>query len=269
MDTRVVMLTALGDDSDRARIDREADEFGIDLSRAITVPGAGNQTYLYICGPDGDMEMAVNDMELLHCVDCAYIERELDIINASAAIVIDANLDPEVLRLIADKCTVPIFADPVSVSKAGRMRDILGRLYAFKPNLIEGEALSNVKITDRASLERAAAVLNDIGIKHLYLSLGKNGVCCSCKTDADEGTPSNKEKHRIFYKPCLTDEIANATGGGDAMMAAIVKGFLLGLSDEDAAALAMAASAMAVESPSTINIDISLDKLIKRAGLRL
>ena len=279
--TKVMMLTALGDDSDRIRIDNEAKRFNIDLSRALTIPDSRNQTYLYICGPDGDMELAVSDMELLHSVDCAYIEKQLDIINSSAAVVVDANLDPETLEYIAANCTVPIFADPVSITKAVRMKNILGSLYAFKPNLIEGEFLSNVIISDEDSMRQAASKLNDIGIKHLFLSLGKHGVCCS-SVISDENAASTINSaansnidsdantgYNFFKKPCLVNEISNATGGGDAMMAAIVKGYLLGLNDEDTAALALAASAMAVECPHTVNFDITLDKALKRAGLNL
>lgn len=267
--TKVMMLTALGDDSDRIRIDNEAKRFNIDLSRALTIPDSRNQTYLYICGPDGDMELAVSDMELLHSVNCAYIEKQLDIINASAAVVVDANLDPETLEYIAANCTVPIFADPVSITKAVRMKNILGSLYAFKPNLIEGEFLSNVIISDEDSMRQAASKLNDIGIKHLFLSLGKHGVCCSSVISNENAYQAVNSGYNFFKKPCLVNEISNATGGGDAMMAAIVKGYLLDLSDEDTAALALAASAMAVECPHTVNFDITLDKVLERAGLNL
>ena len=267
--TKVMMLTALGDDSDRIRIDNEAKRFNIDLSRALTIPDSRNQTYLYICGPDGDMELAVSDMELLHSVNCAYIEKQLDIINASAAVVVDANLDPETLEYIATNCTVPIFADPVSITKAVRMKNILGSLYAFKPNLIEGEFLSNVIISDEDSMRQAASKLNDIGIKHLFLSLGKHGVCCSSAISNENAGQTVNPGYNFFKKPCLVNEISNATGGGDAMMAAIVKGYLLDLSDEDTAALALAASAMAVECPHTVNFDITLDKVLERAGLNL
>ena len=306
MGTRVVMLTALGDDHNLSRIKKEAKRFNIDLGHAVTLSGASNQTYLYICGPDGDMELAVSDMELLHSVDCDYIKAHLDVVNASSAVVVDANLDPETLEFIAEHCTVPIFADPVSITKAVRMKNILGKLYAFKPNLIEGEFLSeliagnsdkginacascsdkyisdcpdiNTDETIRKSpsssqdrLYKVAASLNDIGIKHLFLSLGKHGVCCSCAgtdkiSSCDRSDCSDGTRH-LFIKPCITEDVLNATGGGDAMMAAIVKGFLLGLSDEETASLALAASAMAVESPDTINSDITLTKVLKRAGL--
>ncbi len=294
MGTKVVMLTALADDSHLARIENEAKGFDIDLSRAVRISDASNQTYLYICGPDGDMELAVSDMELLHSVDCAYIEHHLDVVNASSAVVVDANLDSQTLEFIAEHCTVPIFADPVSVAKAARMKNILDRLYAFKPNLIEGEFLSDC-IADNSDKDtstcisdisdknlnaptgfnknkpyKVASRLNDIGVKHLFLSLGKHGVCCSRaasdKISGDRQEFSDKI-HHLFIKPCITDEVINATGGGDAMMAAIVKGFLLGFSDEDTASLALAASAMAVESPDTINRSITLEKLLKRAGL--
>ena len=50
----------------------------------------------------------------------------------------------------------------------------------------------------------------------------------------------------------------NATGGGDAGMAALVRAFLDGRTGADAARFALAAGAVAVESAETINPDMSL-----------
>ena len=39
-------------------------ELGIDISQALQVPGGSTSTYLYLNGPDGDMALAVSDMDI-------------------------------------------------------------------------------------------------------------------------------------------------------------------------------------------------------------
>ena len=60
----VRMLTAFGDDMNAQRIAASCGELGIDISQCLTVPGAATSTYLFISGPDGDMELAINDMAI-------------------------------------------------------------------------------------------------------------------------------------------------------------------------------------------------------------
>ncbi|MFR6694576.1 MAG: hypothetical protein ACLUS6_11605 [Dysosmobacter sp.] len=50
---------------------------------------------------------------------------------------------------------MPLFADPVSTAKAVKLKPVLGKLHTLKPNRIEAELLSGVKITDDASLRAA------------------------------------------------------------------------------------------------------------------
>lgn len=63
------------------------------------------------------------------------------------------------LAYLADHCTAPLLVDPVSTVKAEKVRPILGKIHTLKPNRLEAELLSGVKITDQASARRAAQKL--------------------------------------------------------------------------------------------------------------
>lgn len=66
--------------------------------------------------------------------DAAYFAPLMERINRADAVVLDANLEAETLVFIAENCTVPLYADPVSTAKAPRLLGALKRLRAIKPN---------------------------------------------------------------------------------------------------------------------------------------
>ncbi|MCD8329328.1 MAG: PfkB family carbohydrate kinase, partial [Lachnospiraceae bacterium] len=62
VDTRLV--TAFGDDTYAQWLEASCSELGIDISRSLHLSGAATSTYLFLAGPDGDMALAVSDMEI-------------------------------------------------------------------------------------------------------------------------------------------------------------------------------------------------------------
>lgn len=251
LNVRVSMLTALGSDLYAQRVLASCAETGIDIRRALIVPDAATSTYIYLDDCDGDMALALSDMEICDRITPAYLERNLDLLRSADLIVLDANIPAESVEWIADRCTVPLFADPVSTKKAEKFRPVLGRLHTLKPNRLEAELLSGVRITDRESLLRAAEALLDTGLKRVFVTLGSEGVLAA----GEEG---------FFSLPCFAAEIRNTTGAGDAFMAALVWATLEGYSAERACRAASAASALAVESSETVNPALSPEALRRR-----
>ena len=248
---RTLMLTALAEDGWGAAVRGGCAAAGIELSHAKTVPGAATSTYLAIEGPEGDMALALCDNALARAIDPAYLESRLELLNGAAAVVLDTNLTEEALRFLARRVTAPLFADPVSVTKAEKLRPILGRLHTLKPNRLEAELLSGVEIRDRNSLELAAAKLLSTGLRRVCVSLGSAGVYCAWDTER-------------CLAPCPETRLVNASGGGDAMMAGFVRAFLDGLPIDQAARFALACSSLAVESPDTVNPALTLEEANKR-----
>lgn len=250
----VRMLTALGVDFYARRVEEDCARLGIDLRHAIRVPGAASSTYLAIEGPEGDMELAICDDALARYITPDYLAGQAEVLNGAAAVAVDTNLSPEALAWLGEHCTAPIFADPVSVTKAEKLRPILGRIFLLKPNRIEAELLSGIPIRDGQSLEQAAQGLLATGLRRVCISLGSEGVFCAW----------GGKRCQI---PCPETRLVNASGGGDAMMAGFVRAFLDGLPVEAAARFALACSALAVESPETVNPAVTLEKANCRAAL--
>ena len=240
----VRFLTAFGDDLYAQRIAASCGELGIDISHALTVPGGATPTYLFLNDCDGDMALAVSDMEICDRITPAYLAANLSLLNNAQLVVTDTNIPAESLRYLTEHCTAPIFADPVSTAKAAKLKPILGRLHTLKPNRIEAELLSGVQITDDESLRLAAQTLLDTGLHRVFISLGTDGVLAA-------------DRKEMRLVPCCKATMRNATGAGDAFMAALAWAYLEGTDLESTAACAAAAAAIAIESFETINPALS------------
>ena len=247
----VRFLTAFGDDLYAQKVAASCGELGIDISDCLSVPGGATPTYLFINDSDGDMALAMSDMDICKMISPAYLSTKLHILNNAQLVVIDTNLPEESIVYLAENCTAPIFADPVSTAKAGKLKSVLGKLHTLKPNRIEAELLSGVKITDRESLERAAKVLLDTGLHRVFISMGTDGVFAA-----------DQREHLI--QPCFPAVMRNATGAGDSFMAALAWAYLEGTDLQNTARAAAATAAIAVEGTETINHDLCVSLLRRR-----
>ena len=170
------LLTAVGGDSRARQVEESCQALGIDLSHALRVSDGRTSTYVFVGDSDGDMAIAVSDMDICEKLTPDYFASQLDLLNGAAAVVVDANLPRASIAFITERCTAPVFIDPVSTVKAEKLRGLLGRVHTLKPNRIEAELLSGVKITDDESLRQAAQALLDQGVQRVFLSLGGDGV---------------------------------------------------------------------------------------------
>ncbi len=245
---RVSFLTALGDDPAAQGIRASCHSLGIDLTWTLEAPGVGTSTYLFITDHLGEMELAVSDMALYAAITPAYLEEKREAVDNAALVVADANLTAEALSWLAHNCTCPLLVDPVSTAKAEKVRPILGRLHTLKPNRLEAALLSEVDIVDEVTLQLAASKLLETGLERVFISLGADGALCA-------------DKSGLCHLPCYPSRMVNATGCGDAFMAAVAWGLWEGLSLEDTAKAGLAAASIALSGGETINSELSAEKI--------
>lgn len=212
----VMFVTALGRDekSDLLRLLCARD--GLDLSCAVETD-APACAYLCVHDDKGDMLSAVSDMRATDALKPAALEKYLPRICQSDACVIDANLPEDTLAFLAARVSVPLIADPVSTAKAARMKGILPRLAAIKPNLMEAAAL-----TGESDPIAAARALVQAGVQKAFISLGGQGVCY-----ADRG--------ECGVLPAMETARVPLTGAGDAMLAGVTLALIAGQGVRDCA----------------------------------
>ena len=165
----VRMICALGRDSFADALDREAKRAGVEL-----LPVSAERSGVYLCVSDetGDMRFAFSDLEGTEKhITPEALEPFIKEANGCRACVIDGNLTREALEYIASCVKAPLFADPVSTKKALRLLPILDRLWGFKPNIYEAEALTG--LTDPVD---CAKKLIDMGCRYAFVSCGERGM---------------------------------------------------------------------------------------------
>lgn len=243
------LLTVMGDDGFAAQLRDNAREIGLDLSLSPTIEGERTSTYLYMLDERGDMALALSDMDIYRHMTVDFFRERIEEINAFDLVVLDANAPEESLAWLAEHCTVPMVADPVSTVKAVKLKKVLPKLYAFKPNALEASLVTGIPVEDEAGEEKAADALLALGMEQVYISLGPRGIFA--KNRAGESV-------RI---PCPKVEVANATGGGDAMVAALTMSLLEKQSLAEAAHNAICAGAFACTAESTIHPNMSKEAI--------
>ena len=250
----VRMLTALGDDLYAQKIAASCGELGIDISHAAMVPGGATSTYLFISDERGDMAVAVSDMELYNHVTPGYLSAHQPLLDHAQLIVVDTNIPEESIAWLTEHAKAPIFADPVSTAKAERLRPVLGRIHTLKPNHMEAQLLSGVPIHTREDMDRAVDALLDTGLRRVFLSLGAEGMYAA-------------DHQQRLMVPCCPGKMVNTTGCGDAAMAAVAWAYLEGTDLPGTALAALAAGALAMESPETIHPGMGTQALKARMGM--
>lgn len=251
----VKMITALGDDANAHRIMENCKELGIDISQSCHSAEDATSTYLFIAEQDGDMAVAISDMNIYRHMTPEFMESRMEIINHAGMAVIDTNIPEETISYLASNCKIPIYADPVSCTKAKKLLPVLGRLHTITPNILEAEILTGKTIDSEKSLKEAADVLLATGLKQVFITLGADGIFAA-----------NQE---IAWKiPNLRCRLVNATGAGDAMMAGFAYAQTQGYSLKQTALIGLGAASIAVEGTATINEELCVEEVKRRVGLK-
>ena len=246
---RVFLVTVMGNDTYAEIIREHCRNAGIDLQYSLTDPMGRTSAYLCVNEQNGDLNVAVSDMAICDELTPAKLEPLLPVLNRGSMVVADANLPEETIAFMAEKITVPMAADPVSISKAGRLKSLLPRLTLLKPNVPEAELLTGMAVRGDGDLSRVADALHRMGVRRVYLSLGARGVWAD---DLREGGA---------LIPCAPGPIVNTTGCGDAFVAAAADAYLNGLGAMEAARRALAAAAICAGCASAVSPSLSREAI--------
>lgn len=252
----VKLVTAFGDDEHGKLIFESCKELGIDVEGYCECPNDATSSYMFINDKSGDMSIAISDMNIYKNITPEYLATRMSMINKAKLAIVDTNIPTESLAYLAKNCKVPILADPVSCTKAARLLPSLSRIYALTPNSIESRILTGIKIDSEEALEQSAKVFLEAGVKNVVLTLGADGIFVA----------NDKQSSHIRNFPV---KLVNTTGAGDALLAGLAYGFFNDFSLKDAAVYGLAAAAIACESADTINNNLSVERIKRKAGIEI
>ncbi len=234
MNHNVRLMTLFGDDDYANRLKNDCKSKGIDLALSDTKSGFHSPYFLSHIDAIGNVNSAFSDMEINNLMDKEWLENKMGEINHADVVVADTLLDADALAFLIDHCKVPVFIDTVSPNKALRLVEALKNsnhgIFVLKCN--EREAFAMTHLSDAKA---SALALNSLGIKHVYLTLGADGVIYS-------------DGMKVVHAPALPAEVINVMGSGDAFLAGIVDAFSQSKKGEAALPYGLAASKTVIES---------------------
>lgn len=244
-DNRISLLSAVGEDVfGRDALDNLA-QSGLDPGGILRMPRARTAIYLSILDEEGEMVLALSDMEVLERITPAQIQDFSPALADASALALDANLTEEALEFCARRFSDKrIFVDPVSVEKSRRIRNILPSCYALKPNRVEAEALSGLALRSGEDLRVAGNFFLEQGVRMVFISLGAEGLFYM-----DRNGPGRLDPPKV-------EAVVSVTGAGDAMSAAIVDGIARDLDIGAIARNAVLASSLTLQVRETVHKDI-------------
>lgn len=245
------LISAIGNDVYGSRILTECKKLNIDASDCYISDSYPTSMYLSILNNEQNMQLAISHMDIIKKIDVDYVISKHSSIKDSLAIVLDTNLSFDVIDHISRTYTnIPIFIDTVSTQKSMKIKDIVGRFTTIKPNKLEAEILSGMKINNEKDLYACSQYFLDKGVKNIFITLGKDGVFCA-----------NQEDHLLL--PGVKVDTISATGAGDAFISALVYSYLNNFNLKDTAEFATAASILTLMHKNTINPIMSVDSIEK------
>lgn len=249
----VSLVTAVGDDAAGRQLLEHAAWAGIDVSHALTVPGATSGQYLAILNEQGTLQMALDQTGVVEHLTPEVLGRLGDLLRGSHAIFLDANLPPESISAVfhlAAEAGVPVAADTTSVTLASRLRPHLGSLWLITPNEAEAEVLCPLAVphADRARALDAARHLVGQGVEIALVTMAEFGV-------------GYATAETVGHFPAVQTEIVDPTGAGDAQTAAVIFGLLSGIPLDESIRLGAAAASLALRTPGSVPPDLSLQAL--------
>jgi len=250
----VAFISAAGDDFVGRGAASELAALGADVSHVRLIQGENTSMYISILNILGDMEIALCNMDVLERISRDFLDDAIGMLRASGIVCLDTNLTEDVLEYITGKLEmegVPMFLDPVSVTKAARVKKIIGRFHSIKPNRIEAQEISGLNILSSEELSEAGRWFTEKGVKRIFITLGGGGVYY--REGETEG----------IIRPQVT-EIRSVTGAGDAFSAAILDGYLKGMDIRETARYGMAAAEVAMESHLAVSPDMSSAAVMKK-----
>ena len=231
-------FSVLGLDEFEHALKRDAEDYGVSIA-GCRWENAVNNRYLYIDDRDGDMVAAVNDMRLCGRIDAEFVGNALPRIAEAGVIVADANLPQETIAFLARNAPAPLVADCVSSVKCGKVKESLPFIHTLKANRLEAETL-----TGRTDAEDCVRALADAGVRRAVVTLGGHGAICA-------------ENGRVFRVPAEPSHIADTTGAGDSVTAALTVGLLKGWDLEECAVLGMRAAAVTMGQKGAVTHELS------------
>ncbi|MBR0475137.1 MAG: carbohydrate kinase family protein [Erysipelotrichaceae bacterium] len=244
----VDFVTALSNDAFGKQVKNHCLSSELHLDHCQYFDEYSTSLYVAIVQPDGEMNVAVSDMEILSHLDVDEVCKVLKNSEYNDLVVLDTNLTEEQIAKLINSCHNNVFVDPISTTKAVKIIPFLENLYFLKPNHIEAAHMTGIECTSISGCIENLRYFLERGVENIVISMGEKGVIASDGEDS-------------YLIENIPTEVVSTTGAGDSFMAGYIYGQYHEKTFLDSLFYAMASSRITLGSQETVNPDMSSELL--------
>jgi pseudouridine kinase len=246
----VSLVSAVGADDHGRSLVADLQAQGIDAGHVAVVRDHGTAEYVAVLEPNGDLAIGLADMAIFDWLQPTRVLAALDALAAFDWVFADCNLPAEslgALILRSGETGVPLAVDAVSVAKARRLPRDLNGVGLLVLNRDEAVALTGDGLAGTPDRNHAFGHARNLlarGAARVIVTQGQSDLVVADALGVMAMRP---------YEANLVD----ATGAGDALIAATIRGLVAGDTLAEAARLGVCAAALTVESRHSVRPDLS------------
>ncbi len=250
------LITAIGDDEYARRIIESCEVLGIDISNSIKTVRADTAIHLYIADEKGNRKLAVSDRRINDHLTAGFVTPKIEMLNKARMVIMDTSIPEEAIALVCERCKAPLFAAPVSAKSAEKLLEVLDKISLVVCSRSEAEVLSGIRVQDKDSLERAADIIMEKGVKNVFI-LAEKGVYCACYDEQFMQSAGSNTRQ------------VGANGAAEAFMAGVTLGFMKHMNIRQMAKLGQAVAGMTIEVEENVNPQLCVPAVAERAKMEL
>lgn len=244
----VKLISVVGDDGFGTVMLEDCAKSGMDVTNIERIKGRSSAVYLALLNGEGNMVTALTDLELALVQDVEFYKKYHEVLKNAKIIEVTSESTPEVIEYLhMTYPSIPIIGDVATIGLLGNMISHISYYDTIKANELEAQTLSGVEINNESSICEAAKKIVEMGVGHVIITLGGDGVYY---LDA-QGNSYRMRQKKI-------DKMVNATGAGDAFTAGYIYKKLGGADIPNALEFAMSTAVIALQNESTISPDMSV-----------
>lgn len=247
-------ISILGDDEMGKSILEHSKKIGYDMSDSLILKDSSTPTYLAILNDEGEMVSAIADMKSIDKLNTDFIDSKDEVIKNAEYVFLDAD-NPEILEYILKKYQgdTKFVLDPISASKAEKVKHLIKYFHTIKPNRHEAEVLCGFSINNYEDLKRAGEYFISLGIKNVFISLDCDGIYYVSTCESGKIKAENVE-------------VKNVTGAGDAFVAGIGYGYINNLKIKEIVKISITMSSITISHEDTIHPFMNLEYVLNSIG---
>jgi pseudouridine kinase len=241
------LVSIVGNDENGRAVLEDLKSLGIDTRHVAVSGDHATAEYVAVLQPDGDVAIGLADMAIFDDLTPTLL-RTIQSDLSSAWIFADCNAPSETLHeliSLAHRRQIMLVLDAVSAPKVMRLPRNLSGVGLLFLNRDEAQAFLGISIASPAD---AVEALLDCGAARVVLTLGPEGIIAA-------------DRSGVVRIGASTVQVVDATGAGDALIAATLVAMLGGHSFTEAARLGTMAAALTTESLASVRPDLSLTLL--------